>query len=346
MVLRPYLFNRFFRYVFLISVGLALLFTFIEFFEKLTHASHADLQSIFLFLGYNFVPTYFEHLPTSSWLATLFLIRELTTYHEWDTLCMLGISKRTLLGYFAIVGIILSCFSFVGKEIVSSPFFDRAQHIRTTIFKQLPSHTFFNRWFVLDDNRFCYLGFVDLATQSGHNFMLFDLDKNFSVKKILSAPTFTLTSSKNKLNSHGLWSLNTATAVRTEVSNTTLHLPALFTQMTLQSGATSLKKLATTLVLHGQTLTTPIKHRLTTELLSSLFWHLQLIAYPLITFTLFSLGLSSFLLTWLLLLAVYPLTALSLTVTGYLLRTGGPVWLSSLPYLLLFGLTALLTTLI
>ena len=75
---------------------LAVLFNFIEFFEKLARVKQASVEQIFQFLGLNFLPSAFDVMPVSVWLATLFVLRELTMQQSWDFLQLIGFIPRKL----------------------------------------------------------------------------------------------------------------------------------------------------------------------------------------------------------------------------------------------------------
>ena len=77
MILAKYLLKRFFKYLILINSILVILFNAIDFFEKFIRIKDAVITDIFHTILLNIIPSFFDTLPLSCWLATALLIKEL-----------------------------------------------------------------------------------------------------------------------------------------------------------------------------------------------------------------------------------------------------------------------------
>ena len=332
MIFTRYFFSRFFRHFFLINIFLTLLFTLIEFFEKLLRASHAGLYAIGYFLLLNILPTFFEYFPLSSWLATCMLIKEMLLQGEWESLSLLGVTKRTQLRLFFITGIILTLSSFVGKEYGAHQLTKQTEHIRRTVFKQQQSSTLYNRWFDLGSNKFCSMGTINMESGIGAQLTLLKLNDAFALEKMITAPTFSLLGKNNQIRFPQAKEYSAYSDTQRTLIDATITLPGITSQLTLASQHTPTLAHLVRHMIFASCATTTVRRTLLNQFLKRFLWHFQSLLYPLLTFLLFSLLYASPRFMWLSLFAVYPIATVVLSCVDMLVSKGFSPLFHLIPY--------------
>jgi len=335
MVLARYLLTRFFLYLFSLTTGITLLFNLIEFFEKMVRTTQATTGDILYFVSLNAIPSFFNNLAIGTWLAICMLLREMHQQHEWETLALLNVSLRPLLKIFAFAGSILVLFSFVGKEHLASNLAHKAELFKQEQFKQQSNKKLFNQWFSLDEQSFCHFPYLDLETGIGSDFEFFELSNQFTLEKIISAPTFTIDTKTKKIRLLEGVSVLAKEKTHETFEKKEILLPTFFTQLTMQSKAPKLKQIFHLLVLDKKLLPTHVHHNLLYDFLSRILSHLLLLIYPILTLLFFFVAPHRKHYRWILILLPYPITILLTTVTDSLMQTIQNGWLALLPYLTL-----------
>ncbi len=295
------------------------------------------------FSALNTLPTYFDYLPLSAWLATCLLIKEMIALHEWDTLTMLSISKKTILKLFLYAGLGLTLFSFLGKELVVHDLMVKAEQYRATTFKQHRQHTIMNRWFMISDRHFFYSSFIDTKRGMGKNLLYLTFDKNFSLQTTLSAPSFTIDTTNKKIIIKRASIFDAQAQSEKTTSRVELDLPNLFPQIKMQARPASLRFLVQSLFVHSSLFPSSLSHQLYREFLKRILWHVQLLILPALVFLFFSMSFLALHYRWLLMLGLYPVMVVGIAFADYLTRQGAPLFVLAVPYLLGLAFMLILT---
>ena len=342
MILTKYLARKFFTYLVTASTSIALLYNLIEFFEKLMRAHHATLSEISVFILLNLLPSFFELLPVSIWLATCLLIRELYLAGGWENLSLLSVRPHEILRHAFIGGAVLCTLSLVGKEWAINQVTKKVTHYKMKRLKSAQHQKIYNRWFCLDQQRFINIDYLDLTMGSGEGLLLLELDEQFLLKKRIWIPHFELTSSTNTIQS-----IKTNASVLEGIFNTThkkliLHLPELVANLRLNAHTPTLTRLASTLFSARRLLSPQTLHRELCSFFMRILTHLQPLIYTVLPLGLFLLFPPSSLLLWAGILAIYPLFLIVTTISHFLSQHYFPAWIVTIPYLLaFFGMLAL-----
>ena len=323
--LAKYIFKRFFLYVFSINAGLTLLFNLIEFFEKMVRVEHTTAATIALFVALNLVPTFFENLALSSWLATCLVIKEMHQHNEWETLTILNISFFSVTRLFVISGILLAGFSFVGKEFVAHTASQAAETFRMKQFKHARNKKLYNQWFDLGTNTFCHINYLDLDTSEGSELQVLYLDASFTLKKVTTASTFTINKETNTV----------------VLPDNKLVLPSLFAQLYLHAQTPSFAQM-TQLLLTKSALPDQTHRTVLNSYLERIFSHTLLIFYPLLTMLLFFLFPLHPYARWIAILITYPVITALMTLSSGLVEEFSIQAGTIIPYVLLATIALIL----
>ena len=339
MALARYLTRRFLRHLLVVGIGVTLLFTSIEFFEKMMRVETASIGNVLQFLALFFFPTFFEYLPMSTWLAMLLLIREMAQQNEWESLRLLGIGPKKLTRYFTVAGVCLCLFSLAGKEIVTLPLARRAEQFRERVFKQRTPGMVLNTWVILSDRAFCYVGRLDVGTGEGHDFLMITLDKDFALEKTTSAPSFTYDRTTHLLTLSKARVFDSGPGQQEMFETLPLDLPHVGAHLSVEKQIVSLPKLLRTLIVYAPLFTLGVWRHMFGMVLKRLVWHLPVGVYPPLLLLLFLLGAPWGRRRWMVLLAVYPGYSVLVSMGEYLVRSGAPTLTFLAPGALLLGIT-------
>jgi len=306
MTLARYLVQLFLGGLVAIATLLACLFNLIEFFEKLARVSHVPIQKIGYFFYLNAIPSFFDVLPVSAWLSTIFVLRVLTTNDSWDFLQFLGIVPRHLIKTLLLTALVVCCGILACREGFVLKLSQKAELFKFSQFKQQRQNYVLNSWFELEDNRFCFIERYDLVTGQGTGFMLISMLPDKSVQEVIRATSFTVDEQGGTL------CLYQASLVSLPSQTMCLHekklIPTVFFFSIIRSrqqppGLHGCMQQ----ILMAQYLPEASVIVLWQSLADQLFYYASLLWYPLLTIVLFSLGLR-FSFGWLLVLLPYPLT--------------------------------------
>ncbi len=335
MLIFWYLARRFFLFLTGLDLLLAFLFNFIEFFEKLVRAKHVTASTILHFLSLNFIPTVFDVLPISMWLALCLLLKELYQRHEWETLQLLSYIPSRLLTFALSMGLIVSITAFITYESYVSPLAFKAEQFKYEKLKQDPKPQLItNAWLELDTNTFFYCDVLDLKKHQGHRLLVITMNSSFMLHRLIKADYFTVNPQQQTI------TIPIGSIVEVEeqkehsCTNMVITAPALFAQLRLNAENQTLTTLTTKLILYKNVLPVGIYNELLGQLFAKMLYYLQLLLYPLVTVCLFMLFSSSYV-QWVAALSTYPLFITASVIGDTLSKQGPWVWLMIVPYLIL-----------
>ena len=336
MVLVKYFFNRFFKYFFIINISLTLLLNFIEFFEKIIRIQHTTNLTILNFILLNLFPSFFETLPLSCWLATCLFLKELAQQNEWETLQILNVNYKKLFNLFFIAGAISATFSFIGKEKLALELANKSEKFKLENLKQNSQQKIINKWFTLSkDNLFCHVNVLDLKSNIGTNLTLIYMTPNFELQKVITAPIFNIDNSTKNI----ILPTSTITKpLKNKVKKTTnqiIKISGLFSQLQLEKGIPSLIAIIKNLNSSKNVIPPQIWNDIFYQLLKRIIFHIQIILYPLLTFSLFLLFFFHPTYKWIFILLPYPLITLIDTTTEFFIKKGVSAFIAVFIYLLL-----------
>jgi hypothetical protein len=332
-----YFLARFFKNVFVINIGLTLLFNLVEFFEKMVRVKQTSSKEILIFIALNCIPSFFENLPVSSWLGSCMTIKEIGQQNEWEILKLLNIGLNKIFFLLLIAGTLLFSVSFFGKEIFTQHIAKKAEIFKYKKFKQNRHTKLFNQWFLLDNKTFCYFKYLDLDKKSGTGFYILELSPKFKIREITSAQHFSVTPDAKEIFIQSGQKLSTRTRVQKILKNKAIYLPGFFAQLKINRETPSLKQMFHVVMFDSKILPKHIYHQLLYLFLTRILEHLLLLLYPLLTFSLFFLVSSYY--KWVLIFIPYPLTTLLFTTTDTLLQIFQFGTIAFIPYVILSALT-------
>jgi lipopolysaccharide export LptBFGC system permease protein LptF len=342
MVLETYFFKRFFKYLLLINSAFTLLFNFIEFFEKFIRAKHVATSVILKFVCLNTPPSFFENIPVSSWLATCLIIKEFAQQNEWEILQILSINYKKLFNLFLLSGFITMCFCFIGKEKVTLELANKAEKFKLEKFKQNSQQKILNKWLTLStqsqtENKtiFLYFTILDLKTNLGSGLTLIYMTPKFEIESVLTANDFEILPQEQKIFIPEGTSIEIENKIHEKIKAKFLEIPSLFSQLQLNISIPSLFFLAKNLISEKKILPSEIWNDLLAQLLKKLFFHLQVLLYPLLTLCLFLLFFHLPRQKWLFIFLPYPLFTLINIIVDTLSQKGYNSLFTIIPYLLL-----------
>lgn len=320
MLIFWYLARRFLAYVISISLMLAFLFNFVEFFEKLLRVKHVSVATIMHFLSLNFIPAFFDLLPIGVWLATCLVLKDLLANNEWELLQLLIFVPRRFFVFTLAMGVIVSASALLLYEGGAAHLAFQAEHFRQDKFKQGTGSKLLNRWFELDNNQFFYCGVLDLATFEGKDLILITMSPDFHLEKIVKAADFTVDP--------------ITSIVSAPENNIHFSSPGLFAQINLSLEEPTLGNLARKILFHKDILPAGVYNELLGQLCTRLGYYFQILLYPVITFCLFMCTYHPYA-RWVCMLLAYPLVLLAVTIGNAAFHNGFHALAILLPYLIM-----------
>ncbi len=289
-----------------LTLLLGLLFSFIEFFEKLARVKQTTVQAILHFLGLNLAPTLVGLLPVGLWLATLVLLRELSTGSSWDFYRMLGFVPRRLARILCVIAGVSMVIVLVVRECVVLPLGVRAERFKQEQFKRVSAtQQLLNRWFELAPGSYCFVGDYDLQVGQGHEFLLVRMSRDYELQDVMRAGRFTLVNSGGLVILHDQVISLGGNCVEKQLH---VELPALQTQLRLQHEMQNIFQVVKNIAFR-QYLSTGSIMLLYRLFLQALLFYLGFFLYPLMTLLFFMWGSRGRFtwLRWVGALAPYPL---------------------------------------
>lgn len=331
MVLVRYIFRRFFTYVCSTTLLLALLFTFIEFCEKIVRAKDVGIWAVMHLATLNFVPTLFDVMPLASWVATLFLIKEFYQQDEWSTITILSISPKPIIKIFFGAGLILCCIHVIAKEKIALPLMIKAEHFKRVTFKQHTPQKLINQWMALDDHTFCYCNVIDTKTYQGTGLLIITMTADFVITQTINASLFYIDPTHNIIFFPQALHFDPKTGLSSFIKETTLILPSFISQLHIAIEPPLLKNILKHLIINKKILPETVKNDLLANLFKYISTSFLLIIYPLLTLCLFFLATAHTSMQAVLLLIPYPLLLVTSTVADMLIVHGAPAVVTLIP---------------
>lgn len=284
MTLAWYITRRFVAAWLGLTLLLGLLFSFIEFFEKLARVKQTTVQAILHFLGLNLAPTLVGLLPVGLWLATLVLLRELSTGSSWDFYRMLGFVPRQFARLLCVIIAISMVTVLVVRECVVLPLGVRAERFKQEQFKRISANQqLLNRWFELAPGNYCFVGDYDVQTGRGHEFLLVSMSPGYELQEVVRASSFMASGYDGLVSLHDqVISLGGMYPEK----QLTRELPALATQLRLQQETQNIFQVVKNIAFR-QYLSTGSIILLYRLLLQALLFYLGFFLYPLMTLLFF-----------------------------------------------------------
>ena len=335
MVFAKYFYKRFFVYFISINLLLSTLFNVIEFFEKLVRVGHTNIQTIFHFITLNFLPTFFQLIPITTWLTTMLLLREFHQQNEWDIILIINIGYKKLLTLFFNVGLFLAIFSFFVNENFILQFTDRAQQFKVEKFKQKSSQKLINKWYILKENLFCYFETLDFNDNEGKNLLLVYTTPKFTFEKIINCPHFYIDTKKQIIQIPEGSSFKVVENIHQKLINERLQIPSFFACAQLGGKTTSLTSVFINLIATRSILLRDTWNDIFNSALQRLIFYLQILFYPMLTFSLFAMAYHYKYYKWILILLPYPLTTISSLFTTHLFQQSVSPLLSMILYVII-----------
>ncbi len=328
--------QRFLTFVVIISILLAFLFNFVEFFEKLLRVRHVQVITIAHFLWLNFIPSLFDLLPVAVWLATCLLLKELDQRNEWELLQLLTFIPKRLITFLLAMGLLVSIFTVVVYENFVSDLAFQAAHFKQEKLKQATAQCVVDKWLELDAHQLCYVGFLDLQAQQGSEIMLLFMNPTFELLKIIKAPSFFLDPKTNSVHLQRGRVFEISQAQESTFGELDVVVPSFFSQMCIECDVPTLYSGAKKLVLYRSLLPPAVYNDLLAKLLGRIGFYLQILLYPLLTLCLF-LSLRGAVTRWIGALVAYPLFLMIGLIGDGAVNSGLHAFAVLVPYLLVMA---------
>lgn len=331
-----YFLKRFFLYTLAINSALVILLNVVEFFEKLMRVTCSNSSEILHFLWLNLGPSFFEQLPTSTWLATGLLLKELYQQQEFETLQFIGFTPQKLCTLFLIGGISIASFSIGIHEYYITPLVFKVEQFKAEKFRSSSTKVLINKWMPLDAHTFCHFELLHLEEKKGNNIFIITLQPSYIINSTLSAPQFEINNTTQEIILHQGNYFDVINNTQEKFDTKTYKHPSFFSQITFLQKPPSIAHLSSTLFLNKKIIPYALYNDLFAQLCNRLTKYLLLILYPFFTCILFCFYWRSSRYRWLSILIPYPFF-LILNVINTLLVSNGihaliaySIWLISL----------------
>lgn len=336
MIIFWYLTRSFCSYVAIISVLMAFLYNFIEFFEKLVRVKHTTIYEILYFVGLNFIPGIFDFLPIAIWLATCLILKELLQRNEWDLLQFLSFIPFRLCAFIGVMGLGISITALYMHESIVATLVFRAERFKQEHFKEaVGQQQIINRWFELEQGLFCYMNILDLKTNQGKNLLLIQMSPQFEIQKLIRASNFSVDPKRSELYLSTIDVFDQQSAGFCQIERQTWILPGLFSQIGINFQVLTLQSVIYHLLFHSKFLPIGMYRDLLGQMCKKIAYSLQLFLYPLLTITLF-LAMAYFpYIRWIAAFLAYPIMLMINFIGTTFFNSGLHAFVILLPYLIM-----------
>lgn len=322
-----------------ISLMLAFIFNFIEFFEKIVRAKQVPVRVIIHFLSLNFIPTFFDLLPIATWLATCLLLKELLGRYEWELLQLMTFIPQKLFRFALIMGLFLSSTAFVLHERYVADLVFKAEHFKQEKLKQGVPQKLVSKWFELDNNQICYFSVFDPETVMGEDLLVIRFSPEFTFQKMVRAAHFMLNPSTTTIMIQSGHVFDMESQQEHVEQDLEIHSPAFFSQLRMNFECPTLLNTAKKLTLYGKLLPYGVYNEVFGQLCGRIAYYMQLLLYPLLTICLFMITNHPFI-RWVLALAAYPLFLIATIAGDEAFHSGFQALILLVPYLFILFLIA------
>ena len=330
MILDWYITRRFLSYFVGISATLAILFNVVEFFEKLVRLKTSSPGTIVYFLMLRIIPSLFELMPLSIWLATILVLRELYFHQEWDTLPLVSFSPRRFALLLTVLGASTMIIVFGVRERFVIPLAFTSDQFKEQHLKHGASKKMVNKWVMIDETTFGYAKMIDLEQEVGQDLLVITMDQDFALKKILTVSSFALDKNHNALICSQGHQYAVDGGEPTVLEKFSLHVPSFFSQLTVQLQAPTAYFLTKNLISCKHFVPYRVFRDFMYELFSRLLFYVTFLIFPLLTFLLFCFAVNSRW-RWLAVLLPYPAWIMLETVALALFHMGLPMSIVFMP---------------
>ncbi|KKP22607.1 MAG: hypothetical protein SZ59_C0005G0072 [candidate division TM6 bacterium GW2011_GWF2_28_16] len=341
MILKKYIFKRFFYYLLLINISFTFLFSFIEFFEKIIRVKDATIGAILKFIALNSIPSFFEYVNISCWLATIMLLKEFFEQNEWEIFKILNINYKNIFNILIISGIITATLTFAGKELIADKLQNISSQFKFKKFKKINFEILTSKWIEIKDTKknnekiFCYFSFFDIPKNLGNNLLIIKISQDFKINKIINSKNFNLTNNLDELKLHECNIVDSNKNKEKFLKSKTILLPGINSQLKAQKNISSVKNLLNYIIFKKNYLPYNLWLELFYELIKKLLLLLQIIIYPTLTFSLFVLFEYCKNYKWLIIFTPYPIMLLlDLLINFFIQFKINPLFLI-IPYFLI-----------
>jgi hypothetical protein len=333
MLIFSYLTRRFLAFLAAISLLLAFIFNFIEFFEKIVRSKQVPVSVIIHFLSLNFIPTFFDLLPIAVWLAMCLLIKELMGRYEWELLQLMTFIPRKFLRFSLIMGLALSVSSLVLHERYVANLVFKAERFKQEKFKQGAPQILVNKWFELDHDRICYFSIFNPETVAGDDLLIIQFSPDFTFQKMIQACHFTINPATTSIEIPEARIFDMGVQGEYIQKELAIHSPAFFSQLKMNFEYPTLFNTAKKLSLYGKLLPSGVYNEMLGHFCSRMGYYIQLLLYPLLTICLFMVTSHPYI-RWILALLAYPLLLTATITSDAAFHSGFHAFILLMPYLL------------
>jgi lipopolysaccharide export LptBFGC system permease protein LptF len=338
MRVTTYLLRSYFRYYLLCNISLTLLYNLVAFFEKYTRFSQSSSAEVLQFIGLNIIPSFFDLIALSCWLAVCLLLRDFAHTNKWDALHMLHVGPEAIVKIMSIAGITLSVVSFFGKEVATLHLHRALKEHKHVAFGGPSPHQLTNVWLSPSKNSFAFAQHINIQTHHGSGLLLATMENGFKLKDIIRAAYFTMDPKTNILFFPYALTYDTKTHTSKPTHNLSLRLPGIFKQLKYAHNHPSLIDLASSLLSSKSYLSAQMYTQELLLLLSRLLFCLQPLILILLCFCWFFFTYERLLVRWLVPILSYPALLLLIGLMHFVAQHALLPTLILAPYLLYIAL--------
>lgn len=290
---------------------------------------------ILYFVFINLLPSFFENLPISSWLATCALLKEMHQQNELEVLTVLNVPIKNIFLILFSCGTFFAFFNFFGKELFTHSLARHAESFKQERFKQQQEEKLLNQWFLLEKNKFCHLQFLDIKTKQGAELSIFTVSPSFKIESVTTAKAFTFDQETETITILEGSSLNIESREQKDIFKKDIKLPSFFSQLRHKGKELPLKQFFFLVAYEKSIIPEHVYDQLLYLFLQRFLVHFLLILYPLLTLSLFLFFPHHKYLRWAAIFIPYPLFMVTSTITDSLFQFFHNGLFAIIPYVIL-----------
>lgn len=342
MILARYLLRNYFWYFIAANTSFVFLHSVIEFFERIGTLQNTTIPILLQFVACNIIPNFFSLFPLGSWIACCFVLKECTDHERWNALQTLGIHPQRVQAVLVAGSIFLFVAGFVGKEYIAPSLALTSQAINARHFKKQNPRAIHQKWFRLNQHTFCYLAQFDMDTHEGANALLLFFNDKYVLTKKIYAYRYTIHSTSNTLHIEDGFCTNPVDSSSTLLHKEDIIVPELCEQLHTLGQPPTFQELVRHLRYRDATRSDIQIRQEFSALLTRTLTPLQPTLLIALTTGVFICTLRSRGTKWMLMLCVYPIFVLVMSILSFFINNGAPPPLQLLPFIIGFGLAAML----
>jgi lipopolysaccharide export system permease protein len=144
LIIQRHYLREFFKLFFLISTGLALIFSILELIDKIDEfmPNRPSLESLLLYVSFNFPKYLLYLLPAAMLICSLFIFSQASRNRELVVIKATGGRLKSLFYPFILSGVLVTVFAFLIGETVVPDFSRRSKELKNTLTKKEKKLTF------------------------------------------------------------------------------------------------------------------------------------------------------------------------------------------------------------